>query len=195
MSWHILYQLSYKNKWAAARLVIKKTTMWCFRTGLTQIRLYRSRLEAWNFGFRKKTNCTIRVAKTKTLISFAVTAKLICVFFFTYADCWFSHEVAQMSKYRLKSQINNHLLIRNISIITLIIWAMTQENWSSGFLTRSDTNRPVQSQKKVRILKFWVDVEEELYYQSSENKDADQLCSYYTADLRLCFRIGKNPVF
>ena len=41
-------------------------------------------------------NCTIRVAKTKTQISFAVTAKLICVFVFAYADCWFSHEVAHM---------------------------------------------------------------------------------------------------
>ena len=38
--------------------------------------------------------CTIRVAKTKTLISFAVIAKLICVFVFTYADCWFSHKAA-----------------------------------------------------------------------------------------------------
>ena len=36
--------------------------------------------------------CTIRVAKTKALI----TAKLICVFVFAYADCWFSHEAAHM---------------------------------------------------------------------------------------------------
>ena len=36
----------------------------------------------------------MRVAKTKALISFAVTAKLICVFVFAYADCWFSHEAA-----------------------------------------------------------------------------------------------------
>ena len=28
--------------------------------------------EAGNFGFRKKRNCTIRVAKTKALISFAI---------------------------------------------------------------------------------------------------------------------------
>ena len=32
--------------------------------------------------FRKKRDCTIHVAKTKALISFAVTAKLICVFVF-----------------------------------------------------------------------------------------------------------------
>ena len=29
------------------------------------------------------------VAKTKKLISCAVTAQLICVFVFAYADCWF----------------------------------------------------------------------------------------------------------
>ena len=29
------------------------------------------------------------VAKTKALISFAVTAKLICAFVFAYADYWF----------------------------------------------------------------------------------------------------------
>ena len=41
--------------------------------------------------------CTVSVAKSKALISFAVTAKLICAFVFAYADCWFSHEAAQMS--------------------------------------------------------------------------------------------------
>ena len=51
-------------------------------------------LEAWNFGFRKKRDCTILVAKTKTLISFAVTAKLICVFVFAYAKIRFSHVAA-----------------------------------------------------------------------------------------------------
>ena len=40
--------------------------------------------------------CTIRVAKTKALISFAVTAKLICVFVFTYAKDRFSHDEAHI---------------------------------------------------------------------------------------------------
>ena len=48
------------------------------------------------FGFRKKRDCTIRVAKTKTLISFAVTAMLICVFVFAYAKSRFSHDEANM---------------------------------------------------------------------------------------------------
>ena len=64
-----------------------------------------------------------------------------------------------------------------------------------GFPTRSDTNRPVQLQKMVSTLKFLIQEEEDLHYPCSENKNADQLCSYCTADLRLCFRIGKNPCF
>ena len=36
----------------------------------------------------------MRVAETKALISFAVTAKLICAFVFAYAECWFSHGAA-----------------------------------------------------------------------------------------------------
>ena len=41
--------------------------------------------------------CTIRVVKTKVLISFAVTSKLICAFVFAYADFWFSHDVSKYS--------------------------------------------------------------------------------------------------
>ena len=52
------------------------------------------------FRFRKKRDFTIHVAKTKALISFAVTAKvtakLVCVFVFAYAKRWFSHDPAQM---------------------------------------------------------------------------------------------------
>ena len=35
-------------------------------------------------------------AKTKALISFTVTAKLICVFVFAYAKRWFSYDAAQL---------------------------------------------------------------------------------------------------
>ena len=38
----------------------------------------------------------IRVAKTKALISFAVTAKLNCIFVFEYAKSRFSHDEAQL---------------------------------------------------------------------------------------------------
>ena len=57
----------------------------------TELCSHRGWLEAGNFGFRKEMNCTIHVAKTKALISFAVTAKLICALVFAYANCWFSY--------------------------------------------------------------------------------------------------------
>ena len=46
-----------------------------------------------------------------------------------------------------------------------------------------------------RGLKFWIYEVEVMYYPCSEKKGADQLCGYRTTDLRLCFRICKNPVF
>ena len=39
------------------------------------------------------------MAKTKALISFAVTAKLICVFVFAYAKSRFSRDAAQILLY------------------------------------------------------------------------------------------------
>ena len=56
--------------------------------------------------YRKKGDCTIYVAKTKALISFAVTAKLICVFVFAYAKCWFSYDAAHIE---LQSNKANNL--------------------------------------------------------------------------------------
>ena len=69
-----------------------------FRPGPTQTRLYNHTrwLETGNFEFRKHRDCTIYVAKTKALISFAVTAKLICVFVFVYAKSRFSHDAAHI---------------------------------------------------------------------------------------------------
>ena len=47
------------------------------------------------FRIGKKRNCTIRVAEIKVLISFAVTAQLICAFVFAWAEIRFSHDLAQ----------------------------------------------------------------------------------------------------
>ena len=63
------------------------------------------------------------------------------------------------------------------------------------FPNRSDTNRPVQAQKRARSLKFRILVEEEFYYPCSKNKGADQLRGYPEADLRLCFCICRLLVF
>ena len=53
----------------------------------------------------------------------------------------------------------------------------------------------MQPQKIVRGLKFQLSKVERLYYLCSENKGADHLCVYRTADLHLCFSICKKPVF
>ena len=46
-------------------------------------------------GLESRGIVVIYVAKTKVLISFAVTAKLMCVFVFAYAKRWFSYDAAQ----------------------------------------------------------------------------------------------------
>ena len=56
-------------------------------------------------------------------------------------------------------------------------------NWSSGFPTRSDTNRALLPQKMARDLKFRILVVEEMYYLCSENKGA----CYRTAQLVCAF--------
>ena len=64
-----------------------------------------------------------------------------------------------------------------------------------GVSNQSYTNRTGQPQKMARGLKFRIYIVEGLYYLCSENKGADQLPGYREADLRLCFRICKKPVF
>ena len=44
----------------------------------------------------------------------------------------------------------------NHEILIILIWAMSQENLSSGFATRKDSNRPAQPQKLATGLKFWI---------------------------------------
>ena len=76
-----------------------------------------------------------------------------------------------------------------------LLQAASRENLSSGFQTWSDTDQAVQQQKMLRGLKFWLLEVEGLFYRSSENKGADQLCDYHTPDLCLCFLICKKQVF
>ena len=41
-------------------------------------------------------DCPVYLAKTKALISFAVTVKLICIFFFANAKSRFSHDAIHL---------------------------------------------------------------------------------------------------
>ena len=77
----------------------EKTGLRGFQPNPTQTELYSHRrwLKAWHFGFMYKRNCTIRIAKTKALISctvaknrfsrneallFAIKSFRVVVFFF-----------------------------------------------------------------------------------------------------------------
>ena len=64
----------------------EKTCLRGFRQRPTQTGLCSNRRwqEAGNFGLMKQRDCTFSGAKTKALISCAVTAQLICVFVFVY---------------------------------------------------------------------------------------------------------------
>ena len=76
---------------------MRKPTVWFpNRSNTTELYKHIRWLKAGNSIFRKKRNGTLHVAKTKVLISFAVTVKLICVFSFAHADCWFSHAEAHI---------------------------------------------------------------------------------------------------
>ena len=124
------------NKWCAVSIFLFKNIDFCIFTPKTPLVKENYFLKLWNFTYLKDTSfgkkscnfehgletknefekwplitffqCTIRVAKTKALISFAVTAKLN-VFVFAYADCWFSHEAAHILRL-----ISDHHLRRGV---------------------------------------------------------------------------------
>ena len=75
--------------------------------------------------------------------------------------------------------------LHNISVYSTLerLRSATRVNRSSGFPTRSDTNRAVQAQ---------IQEEEKLYSPSSEIKGADQLHSNLEADLRLWFFLHRQ---
>ena len=78
---------------------MKKPTLW-FPTRSDTKRAVQPQKKARSLKFRiqEEEGLYFPVAKTRALISFTVTAKLICVFVFAYATCWVSHEAAQLSK-------------------------------------------------------------------------------------------------
>ena len=82
--------------------------------------------------------------KTKALIRFAVTAKLIRVFVFAYAKSRFSHDAAHFIQ-----------CIKIKQPATADLYEPRCEKTSfSGFLTRTDINWAVQPHKMARGLKF-----------------------------------------
>ena len=63
-----------------------------------------------------KKDCTICAAKTKVLISCAVTAQLICGFVFAYANCCFSHAVAHVIDHPTFMAVSVKFIVTMISL-------------------------------------------------------------------------------
>ena len=98
--WNILNSLGCAADWRLCWVQLTLAVMWenrsqGFWTGPTQTVLcnHRRWLVARNFGFRKKSDCTTYVGKTKASISCNSTA---CVFVFAYAKVRLSHDGAQL---------------------------------------------------------------------------------------------------
>ena len=67
--------------------------------------------------------------------------------------------------------------------------ATRNENGVLGFQTMSDTNWPVQSQKKAGILNFLI-LDEELCY--TQNTGGDHVCSYRMCKIRFSHDAAQN---
>ena len=74
----------------------------------------------------------------------------------------------------------------HIVTMMLFTWAMPQENLSSVFATRQDTNWPAQLQRPARILKFRIYKLEVSFCLGSEQQRRWSDCADAQADLRLC---------
>ena len=106
--------------------------------------------------------------------------------------------ICEQIKTKFSSDISYTLLQINNddgSIQSLYYLSLVVGKQVFGVSDQSDTNRSVHTQKMTRGLKFRMQEVELLYYRCSENKGPDQLHAYREADLRLCFRICKKPVF
>ena len=103
-------------------LCMRKPTIWVSDQVDTN-RPVQSQKQARFLKRRKKRDCTIHVAKTKALISFAVTAKLICVFVFAYADCWFSYAVSYaVAQIQISHDLKEQLLNTTKSSTIIIVF-------------------------------------------------------------------------
>ena len=75
--------------------------------------MYSIGVEAWNFGFKMNTDLVTSVVKTKALIIFAVTVRLICIFVFANVTSIFSYDVSHINVHEpyikhINQKVNYH---------------------------------------------------------------------------------------
>ena len=149
----------------------------------------------------KWRDCTVRVAKTKAMISFPVSAKLISAIVFTtwiVQSLYFLNPKFQASSHLLwlyslvcvrpgrkprkpvfsQRGSNNNDLICSLNFIVL---SKINHTHSYPFLDMIHVLQ-IKRQPHMSLLM------RKLAFCISKNKDADQLCRNRTADQRLCLR-------
>ena len=138
----------------------------------------------------KRRNCNIPVAKTKALISFAVTAKLICTFVFARTFL-FSYAVAQI----LSKACCGTYCQQGLRIFLQFIKFCLQEfrSFASAWAWKH-LKRQLLKLVWMLMLEHMNRVARKLEFCLCENKGEDQLCSNCTADQRLCFRYTASTI-
>ena len=120
------------------------------------------------------------------LVSCAVTAQLhgFCIFYFAYMQ---KSGLLMMKRFKLKKQIFK----RTVKYFYHMSHD-SEENRSSGLMTRSDTNQALYSHRRLLHwgLNFGFRKKRECTIQVAKTKGG-----YREADLRLCFRICKKSGF
>ena len=123
------------------------------------------------------------------MISFAVTAKLICVFVFAYAKCWFSHAGAHFQFPVLFNTSEPFLTCDQTCLnhmqTTKVLIRISHEVYVR-IPCRSNLNQPYQLRRLTRVLQFQRKSNIILSRQPTKALIRLGRCTDGT-DLRLCF--------
>ena len=128
-------------------------------------------------------------SKTKGLISFAVTAKLICVFVFAYAKRWFSHDTAHRN-FTISSVLSLQIQRQSFMLTSICKYLLPKVGVSVQHFDLAYSKGLTNGTVSLDMSRYMRKPD----FCKCENKDADQLCGNRTTDQRLCFRYMDSTI-
>ena len=135
-----------------SRLVVKPTMWFPNRSNTNRPVQVQKQARSLKFWIYKVEELYYPCSENKGAdISFAVTAKLICVFVFAYADCWFSHEAAQLWEKTC------HLVSSRVHTILFPSYTVTIKHSSVNFMLTVifAFSLKLNSTSKNNLQKYW----------------------------------------
>ena len=106
---------NYSSDLRKMSLCARKPTIWVpIRSDTNRLVQSQKQARSLKFWMKKMRDCTIRIAKTKALISFAITMKLIFAFVFAQAKSGFF-----MARLILSMHIHNQCLHTIAKLLTI----------------------------------------------------------------------------